>query len=163
MPGYATRLEVFADYSQFYLMDEADDFDTAAIWDDQRAAENLVVAGPGVLGVATARNYTVPVTIEVENSEPDEGFDAWDHVSESSLAIRSGRMVVMGPADVFEAAPRIELRPGVYRVRVYYSGLRTVSTDRLDGDDHYRAVLWPGIETAPFRYKTTDGIFPEGW
>ncbi|MFA4914997.1 MAG: hypothetical protein WC590_15290, partial [Burkholderiaceae bacterium] len=37
----------------------------------------------------------------------------------------------------------LPVAPGTYRVRVYCGGFDTLSEDRLDGDDHYRVLLWP--------------------
>lgn len=39
-------------------------------------------------------------------------------------------------------AARVTVNPGTYRVRIYYGALDSVDEFRLDGDDHYRVVLW---------------------
>jgi len=43
---------------------------------------------------------------------------------------------------------RIPVPPAVYRVRVSYGGLDTLSDDGLEGDDHYRLQLWPATSIA---------------
>ncbi|GGH83100.1 hypothetical protein GCM10011379_57980 [Filimonas zeae] len=39
-------------------------------------------------------------------------------------------------------AERIELENGIYRARIYYVNLDTLSEDELDGDDFYEIHLW---------------------
>ena len=67
-------------------------------------------------------------------------------MNECDLAVQSGRVVIAGCTDYFPDAARIDLSPGQYRARVYYGKLNTLSPDGLDGNDHYKIVLW---STAP--------------
>ncbi len=62
-------------------------------------------------------------------------------MTEASTDVPSGRIVIAGCTDYFPDARRIDVPPGRYRVRVHYSGMETVSEDRLEGRDHYRVVL----------------------
>ena len=43
---------------------------------------------------------------------------------------------------------RIEVPPGIYRVRVSYGALDKISEDGLSGDDRYRVQLWKATSTA---------------
>jgi hypothetical protein len=43
--------------------------------------------------------------------------------------------------------------PGVYRARVFYGKLASLSDDGLEGDDHYRIILWPGSPSTPVVLK----------
>ncbi len=142
------QLEVFADYSQFLLQDEQLRGNLAESWNEQSASDRVAVA-PGVIGVGTARNYLVPVTIQVRRSEPEDDPESWDHIAEASLDVPSGRVVIAGPTDDFADSPRLTVTPGTYRVRIYYGGLDTVSPNGLEGSDHYRVVLWPGDSLPP--------------
>jgi len=56
--------------------------------------------------------------------------------------------VIAGCTDYFPDAMRIPVPPAVYRVRVSYGGLDTLSDDGLEGDDHYRLQLWPATSIA---------------
>src|SRR5262249_35545510 len=103
----------------------------------------LLALAPGTVGVGTLRNTTVPVDIEVCDTPFEESLDAWDQVNECSIQINSGRIVVAGCTDYFPDAARIVLQPGVYRVRVYYGKLDSLSPDGLEGEDHYRLAMWP--------------------
>ena len=135
------RYTLFADYFQFYLQDEDADGDLSEEWTDE-TFNNLLAIAPGTIGVGTVRNMDVPVEVEVLDSAPDESFDAWDHVNECDLEIKSGTIVVAGCTDYFAEAARIQVEPGNYRARIYYGDLNSLSDDGLDGDDHYKVALW---------------------
>jgi len=148
------EFDVFADYFQFYVEDEAKPpiDDPGNIWNEQAIAD-LLATGPGYISVGTVRNMTVPVTIEIHPalSEDDHMrlLESADHVVECSLEITSQRIVVMGCTDYYPDAPRIPITSGIYQVRIYYSGLNTLRENGLEGDDEYRVVLFPGIFVEP--------------
>jgi len=102
----------------------------------------LLAVAPGTIGVGTVRNMNVPVMVEVTDGEPDANVAAWDHVNECSFEVSSGRVVIAGCTDYFPDAARIDVLPGSYRARVYYGNLNSLSDDGLDGDDHYKVILW---------------------
>jgi hypothetical protein len=135
-------LSLLADH-QFYIQDEAADGDLSDSWDDAATARLLAIA-PGTIGIGTVRNTEVPVTIEIHEQEPAADFAASDQIVEATLMVASGPLVVAGCPDYLPDAKRIALAPGVYRVRVSYGGLDTVSEDGLDGNDRYRVQVWPG-------------------
>lgn len=141
------HFDLFADYHQFYLQDEAVFGDLSESW-TEKATDRLLAVAPGTIGVGTVRDMEVPVEVEVHDSEPTEGFDKWDHVNECSIDIRSGVVVIAGCTDYFPDAARICIPRGAYRARVFYGKLESLSNDGLEGDDHYRVVLWPGNHSA---------------
>ena len=143
------NFELFADYFQFHLQDEHADFDLSVnIWTEQ-AVEDLLTVTPGRIYIGTVRNMTVPVMVEVHDSEPKEDFDSWEHITECSFEVSSGKIVVVGGTDYFPEAARIEVAPGTYQARIFYDALDTLSEDGLDGDDNYKIILWRGEETKP--------------
>lgn len=149
---YAFNLD--ADYFQFSLEEESDLSDgscgapIAEGWTAQTVADMLVVV-PHAIAVGTARYAIVPVTIELrDDAPPADNFDGWDHVTECSIEIGIGRLVVNG-GDYWPDNARIPVPPGTYAVRILYGGLDTLSEDGLEGDDHYRVLLWPGAERPP--------------
>ena len=148
------NLELFADYFQFYIQDEPADGDLSNAW-GKEAETRLLAIAPGVVGVGTVRNMDVPVTIEILSTEPTADFEAFDHVVECSLLVKSGRIVVAGCTDYFPEAKRIEVAAGMYRVRVCFTGLRSLSPDGLDGSDHYRLQLWqaPAVEPSVLKQR----------
>lgn len=135
------RFELFADYFQLYLEDEGERAEPDIDWD--AAVARMLAAGDGFVMIGTVRNMTVPLTIEILDTEPATDPDAFDHVAECSLAVRSGEIVVSGCTDYRPDAARIAVAPGDYRVRVSYGDLNSLSEDGLEGRDHYRAQLWP--------------------
>jgi hypothetical protein len=150
MPRY--EFDLFADYFQFFLQDEEAEGDLSCSWTDE-AIESGAALAPGTIGVGTARNMTVPVTIEVCDSAPDESFNEWDKVYECSIDVPSGKIVVAGCTDYWPDAARIEVAPGPYRARVYQGALDKLSENGLEGDDHYKVVLWPAALVQPTRHK----------
>jgi|SRR5579864_3918681 len=151
------QFTLFADYFQFYLQDEGVDGDLSDSW-TQEAIDRLLAIAPGTIGVGTVRNMNVPVTVEIEDSPPDEDANVWDQIIECTINVPSGRLVIAGCTDYFPDATRIELFPGSYRARIYYGNLSELSTDQLNGNDHYRIVLWRGapgpLNTIKQRTKT---------
>jgi len=154
MSNEVHRYELFADYFQFYLQDEAASGDLSEAWTPQ-ATEDLLAVSTGVIGVGTVRNMDVPVTIELSQSEPSDDVGRWEHITECSIDVPTGRLVIAGCTDYFAEASRIEVEPGCYRARVYYGSLASLSDDGLDGDDHYRIVLWRGEPIPPRVLKRT--------
>jgi len=150
------RLDIFADYHQFYLKDEGSNFQTENLWDDEQAFLDMLATGPGGVAVGTARHYSVPVKVRVLDSEPEENIDHWDHVTEASLSVPSGTLVVSGPTEYRPDAPRITVEPGDYRVRVYYANLESAAANGIDGDDYYEVAVWPGELAEPRVLKRSD-------
>lgn len=141
--------ELFADFHQFILQDELAEIDISGdLWPGTTVDDMLFVT-PGMIHIGTARNMTVPVTVEIGNAEPEFDFGKWDHVAECSIAIPTGKLVVMGCTDYFPEAARIDVDPGNYRTRIFYGGLDTLSWNGLEGDDHYRITFWKGEPIEP--------------
>lgn len=149
---------LFADYFQFYLQDDrAEGRDIAAQWSDDDVARMLTV-GPGVVGVGTARNMSVAVSVELLGEAPALNLNAWDHVVDCTLVAHSGSLVLAGSTDYLPDAPRIPVAPGTYRVRFAAAGLDTLSDDGLDGDDRYQLQLWPSSAAEPTVLKRYAGL-----
>jgi hypothetical protein len=136
------HFELFADYFQFYLQDEAVKGDLSDSWNEE-AVGRLLALAPGTIGVGTVRDVQVPVDVEFRDAPPNDDPGIWDQVNECSIEVQSGRIVIAGCTDYFPEANRLEVRPGTYRARIYYGDLDTLSQDGLAGNDHYRVVLWP--------------------
>ncbi len=140
MPSHDYK--IFADYHQFYLMDDEVQPLIPEDVTDEDCRRRIKVA-PHIMVVYPVRNTEVPVTIEVHDAEPSTDLAAWDHVAECSLEVPSGRIVIAGCTDYLPDCARLQVAPGIYRARVQYGALGALSEDGLDGDDHYRISLWP--------------------
>lgn len=150
----ASHYEILADYHQFYLQDDDQAFgDLSAAWTEE-ATERLLAVAPHVIGIGTARNMTVPVSVSVHESRPKISEEAWDHITTASLKIDTGRIVVAGCTEFYPDAARIEVAPGVYEAIVCYSKLEALSADGLEGEDSYHIHLFPGREISPATLKT---------
>jgi hypothetical protein len=146
------HFDLFADYHQFYLQDEPVDGNLSDSW-TQEATDRLLAITDGTVGVGTARNMMVSVDVQVLDAEPHHSFDEWNQVNECSINVGSGRIVIAGCTDYFPDAARIQVAPGMYRARIYYAKLDTLSEDGLEGEDHYRVVLWRSDATPPVVLK----------
>ncbi|HEY1378961.1 MAG TPA: hypothetical protein VGF55_19320 [Gemmataceae bacterium] len=132
--------DVFADYHQFYLWDREMTPEAPTDYTDEDVRRRIKT-GPHVVVIHPERNMTVSVEVEIHDTDP--GFEpaAWDHVAEASLHLPTGRLEVHectgGPVAEFEVPP------GWYRLRSLGGGFATIDESRMEGGDHYRAVLWP--------------------
>jgi len=141
-------LNLFADYYQLYLQDEEEVGDQPDDWGDQLVT-NMIAVAPGIIGIGTARNMTVPVQVDLLDRHPDDDFDSWDHVTKASLDVPSGQVVIAGCSDYFLEATQIPVAPGSYRVRINSRGLGKISENGLEGDDQYQVVIWPEERSSP--------------
>jgi hypothetical protein len=144
------NFNLFADYFQFYIQDEQANGDLSEAWDDE-ATKNRIALAPGVIGVGTARNMDVPVEIIISEKIPECSHDEYDIINECSIEIKSEKLVVAGCTDYFPDAKRIEINPGIYKVRIYYKNLDTVSKVGFDGEDEYLIVLWKHDKVEPLK------------
>ncbi|CAN7249698.1 hypothetical protein [Neorhizobium sp. LjRoot104] len=138
------RGNLFADYFQIYLRDEAYP-DLPDDYTDETIARRLM-AGPHAVILHTARNMTVPIHVEWHDQRPILDLDSYQHVVEARFDCPSGQLVLGGLMDYDRTAPRLPVKAGPLGVRVSFSGLDTLSEDGLEGDDRYRVQLWPGAE-----------------
>ncbi|MGI8550528.1 MAG: hypothetical protein ACR2PL_06990 [Dehalococcoidia bacterium] len=127
---------------QFYIQDDGDVGNFGEIWTQQVVNDRLGVLSRGV-AIRALRADVVPVKVELYTNEPEEELSGWDHVAEASLEIITGHVAVVGCFDGLVGAPRIALTSGTYAVRIFSGGLDTLNGNGIDGDDHYRVVLWP--------------------
>ena len=88
-------LELFADYFQFYVCDGAFATDTGTLWDDA-ATDRMLAVGPDFIAVGTARNMSVPVTIELTPDAPIDDFAEWEQVIECGMMVASGVVLAFG-------------------------------------------------------------------
>lgn len=134
---------IFADYRQFYLWDKGVGPDAPTDYTDEDVEKRIKVA-PNVVVIQPERNMDVPVEVEVLDCAPCPDLEHWDHVVEASLELPSGQLEIHectgGPID------QLSLPSGSYRVRAHYGALSELSADGLDGNDHYKLVIWPAPE-----------------
>jgi hypothetical protein len=135
--------DLMADFHQFVVHDSNGDWsDLPDRWTEE-TVEAMFVQGEDYIAVGTARDMKVPVTIRVHPAEPPIERADHDRVAAGKLSVPSGVVVVTGITDNELTGGRLVVDPGLYRVRVQYSGLGSISADGLSGDDRYVVELWP--------------------
>ncbi|MFF0008717.1 hypothetical protein ACFYQT_35505 [Streptomyces tibetensis] len=143
-----TELTLFADYFQIHVTDADSDGDLSDAWTDRAFADHLAVARDA-LGIGTAVNVHVSVTVVVLPQEPSDDCAEFDHVVEAGLEVPSGRLMVLGCTDYAPDAATFEVPPGWNRVRVSRSNLtRAAQADIESGKSHetmekVRIQVWP--------------------
>ncbi|RKE84227.1 hypothetical protein DFO46_0990 [Rhizobium sp. AG855] len=133
--------EIFADYFQLYLRDEAH-CELPNDYTEDSMARRLMVGPTGVI-VHTVRNMDVTVCIEWHDQRPKPDLDSLHHVVDAGFDCATGQLIVAGMTDDEATSPRLTVTPGPLGVRVSWSGLDTLSEDGLDGEDQYLLQLWP--------------------
>jgi hypothetical protein len=139
--------EVFADYFQIWIVcEQARNSEHSFLFSGQHLS-NRVWTDPGLIIMFTERNMTVPVVVEVQDSKPENDFAEWDHVTEASLDVPSGIIEMEGCGG--HNPMQVQVKSGLYRVRMYQTGLGMLSENGLEGNDHYKIVLWPDVLIPP--------------
>lgn len=140
---YKKHYEIFADYHQFYLMDAEENLTYPEDWTDENVRQRIK-AEKYIVIIQPERNMTVPVDLEIFDSEPEEDFENWQHIAEASLNLPSGKLQIEECCG--EIKDVLILPAGSYRIRAFNGDLNKLSFDGLEGDDHYKIIIWQ----APF-------------
>ncbi len=133
------RYEIFADYHQFYLMDAEENPFAPEEWTDEDV-QRRIKAEKFIVVIQPERNMSVPVDLEILDSEPDEDFKNWNHIAEASLDLPSGKLQI--EECLGETKDILILQSGSYKIRAFYGNLDKLNFDGLEGDDHYKIVMW---------------------
>lgn len=134
--------KIFADYNQFYLWDSGRTNQAPVDYTDEDVSRRIKT-GDYVVVIQPERNYTVPVVIETHDAEPSITEADWDHIAEASLHLPTGALQVHECTG--GVVTDFKVPPGWYRVRSLHAKLGTV--DGIDGEDHYRILVWPAPES----------------
>jgi hypothetical protein len=142
-------ISVFADNFQFYLQDQVDDCDYPEDWNDSLLTR-LFACGEKVVGIGTVRDLDCEITLEVfanpmdekqQQDEPD--LSDYDHVAQCNIEIPSGKLMIGGCTTDYEETTKLDLAPGHYGVRIFWSNLDKTDTLGFEGDDQYMIQLFP--------------------
>ena len=137
----STKLELFADYFQFYIQDDDKQYgDLSEAW-TQDAVDNLLAVAEHAICIGTVRNMDVSVFVSFVEKLPELDLKEWDRVNTSSLICETGSLVIAGCTDYFPDAKRFQVLPGNYDVVIGYKDLEKISDDGLDGEDSYHLFL----------------------
>ena len=155
-PTQTVETEIYADHTQFYLVDPEADL-SGDVWDGAGLERRLGVSH-GVVAVGTVGHTYVPVALELWTEEPPLDLGAWDHVVEATIETRSG-LLALQSLDESEHAP-LAVEPGTFRVRSSVAGLD--AADELDGGDRYRLQVWAAPAAGPVVRKCWPAWDPSG-
>lgn len=154
------RFQVFADYFQVIVMDEASDDDFASLWDRENSEIQMLAIGKSTIGIGTLRNADVYVDIHIDTHEPSYSVNEFDHLVEASIHLPSGDLAIMGGAETLSAARRIKIAPGSYRLLYAVRGIETIQSEYEPADDIYSLFLWPATqrETTLVKHWKSSGV-----
>ena len=82
--------EIFADYNQFYLWDSGRTNQAPVDYTDEDV-NRRIKTGDHVVVIQPERNFTVPVAIEIHDTEPTFVESEWDHIAEAVFTCRLAR------------------------------------------------------------------------
>jgi hypothetical protein len=142
------RLNVFADYFQFLVMDEKCEDDLSTLWTEE-ALKRMLAVGRCVVAPGTLRNVDVAAEVHVLHDAPPVDLSKYDHAASGSLDVPSGCLAVMGCTGYLPDAPRIRLAARTYQVLSLASGIGTIKNEWEPADDLYIVYLWPGGHREP--------------
>jgi hypothetical protein len=156
-PGL-TIADLDVDYGQFYLFDadlgmanpEGDDF-FADPWLTERQCTSI---GSSAIVLTLAQHGPTRVEVVAVDDDADAADpEAWDHVAEMPMSIRSGRLAVIG-WDSTGPVHFLEVPPGDCVVRILWGGLDEAVQTEDPGREHLR------IEARQGRSGTTRVLRP---
>ncbi|GLW55989.1 hypothetical protein [Kitasatospora phosalacinea] len=143
------ELELFADRFRLRVQDGGADEDLGAAW-TERAVTDGLAPGRRALGIGTAGNADVAVSVQVFDAPQPADHARFDHVVEATVEVPSGRVAVLGWTDRLQEADRFEVPPGLVRVRVSRSNLAAAAGNDPGAEDfdeqvleRVRIQLWP--------------------
>ena len=134
------KTKLYADHNQIHLLDETSSPSFEDAWTTE-ATEDCLAVAKGGLAIGTKETDDVVVTIELAKAQPEK-LAPGDRINEASIALPSGKLVVMGCADYFPKAKRVALAKGTYRIRITHTGLAR-------GKEKLAIVLWPAKPAKP--------------
>jgi len=129
-------IDFYTQYSQFYMTD-------GDLWTDIAYYQRMAY-DKGFLAVRTECYGPVKSLLEIKNVGSNVGkLEEYDHVVEGKIDIETGVLQVQD-CPTSNVVQEVELPSGLYSVRVYSKGLKTVEGD--EGDDFYHIVIWPAMD-----------------
>lgn len=143
------QIELFADNFQIQIQEQVDDCDYPEDWNDSLLTQ-LYVAGVNILAIGTVRDLDVDLTVEIYQEAMDEkerltdpDMEEYDHVVQCNINIPSGKLLITGCSTDYEETTKLNLKPGQYGARIFWSGLDSTDDMGFEGDDRYLIKLYP--------------------
>jgi len=137
------HLKFYTSHCQFYIHDKGSAGDTGSefFWSDE-AFEDRLAVGKGILGIGVERWGFINVDIELLDAENSFiNIDDYDHIVEAGIEIKSGAIQILD-CPTSEIQLKMEVNPGLHKVRIYSMNLSSVNDDEEEGEDVYRVEIW---------------------
>lgn len=145
------EVSVVALYHFFLLFDRECTADLSESFTNASVEDRLTV-NDCIAAVHTVSSGTsdVKVRVALADARPTEMFDRWDHVTELSLDIVSGSLMI--ESSLYESALTIPLPPGPYRLRIHHGDLSAIIAAYYARDYSVSEDVW--ITVWPERYAS---------
>ena len=141
------KLDFYTSYNQFYLTSDSGaalTFDLTT-WTDS-AYDDRLVSLKNLLVVRTETYGHIKGELNlVEYSGEKVNYDAYDHVVEAGIAIKSGNLQILDcPNSLVQF--EVKLNPGAYRARIFFLDMAGFDSDEDETKDRYIIEIWPDID-----------------
>lgn len=139
------KFDFHTQYRSFYLTsDNTEEASRPEVLAVSRQVDNgRLIAVKNTLIITTGSYGHIRGEIRILNKRNEiVNYDTYDHIIEASIEVNSGKLQILNcPFSDIEFEKKI--KPGVYGVRVYSSGLSTSNFDEEEGNDRYLIEIWP--------------------
>ncbi|MEO6148834.1 MAG: hypothetical protein ABIP28_01680 [Mucilaginibacter sp.] len=128
-------------YNQFYISSDGSQF-MSADWDDEAYNDRLVIY-INTLVVFTESYGHIQGELDILESENTSiDYSLYDHIVEGGIKVNSGILQFLDcPNSSIELT--INLIPGTYRVRIYFSNMAGYDSDEEESNDRTKIEIWP--------------------
>jgi hypothetical protein len=142
-------VKLFADYRQIHVCAVGAKGDLAKAW-TAKATDDRIAAAGDIIGIGTEVADDIDVTVAILDTAP--AAPVGEHVTEASLAVRTGVVAVIGCTDYLPDARRFKVASGTWRMRATHTNL--AKSERI------KIELWPAKSARPrvlVRYSPPKG------
>ncbi len=139
------KLDFHTSNNQFYISSDINA--TVGRW-SEASYNDRMVAFNNIIVVFTESYGHIKGELNVLNSaNTDTDYYVYDHIVEGGLKVESGIIQFL---DCPFSAVQLEilLKPGNYKVRVYFLNMVGYDSDEEESDDFYKIEIWPDSNLA---------------
>jgi len=141
------EIRLYASHGQFYVQDSQSASDTGdpSFWSPKACRDRLARA-EGILGIGTGSYDFVTVRAESFSVRPAVDLGQWAHVTEASLQVPSGLILLYGCLS--DSGLFFRTQRGSYRVRCCHANLAAAVDSTGNAGDWYAVQFWPARPSA---------------